>query len=170
MKNPIETQKEGYRQLINLCVAESGRPGLLAFIDKLSDYNGDDEYVTTLNYVKDYLDENEIHFIMAFDWKQEVDDLAWRISSSLRDNYDMNLELPDPGVYGEQASVSYKNVFKDYDKAVARGNLKLGFIDTNSDEYVLVLHKKEDERNVRDAIEKIGYPYLDVSSRKISNE
>lgn len=166
----IETQKEGYFELIKLCLGNSRRKDVSNFIDTLRNYNGDQNYYTTLNYVKEYLDNNGIHFIIVLDWKQEITDLVWRINSSLKDNYNTKIELPNPKDYGENASVSGKNVFKDFDKAIQKENLKLGFIDTNSDEYVIIIHKLSDEDEVKEAVKKIGYPYLDVNSPKINNE
>ena len=166
----IETQKEGYFELIKLCLGDTRKKEVSNFIDTLHDYNGDQNYYTTLNYVKEYLDNNGIHFIMVLDWKQEITDLVWRINSSLRDNFNTKIELPNPEVYGKNASVSAKNVFKDFDKSIQKENFKLGFIDTNSDEYVIIVHRLSDENEVKEATKKIGYPYLDVNSYKINNE
>jgi hypothetical protein len=166
----IETQKKGYFELIKLCLGDTKTKEISNFIDTLHNYNDDQNYYTTLNYVKEYLDNNGIHFIMALDWKQEITDLVWRINSSLRDNFNIKIELPNPKDYGENASVSAKNVFKDFDKSIQKQNFKLGFIDTNSDEYVIIIHKLSDESEVKEAIKKIGYPYLDANSPKINNE
>ncbi len=166
----IETQKEGYNELVKLCLGDSRTNEFSNLIDTLNNYNGDPNYYTTLNYVKEYLDNNGIHFIMALDWKQEITDLVWRINSSLKDNFNTKIELPNPKSYGENASVSAKNVFKDFDKSIQKENFKLGFIDTNSDEYVIIVYKTHDENKVKEAIKKIGYPYLDANSPKINNE
>jgi hypothetical protein len=166
----IETQKQGYFELIELCLGDAKKIEVSNFIDTLHNYNGDENYYTTLNSAKEYLDNNGIHFIMALDWKQEITDLVWRINSSLRDNFNTKIELPYPTGYGKNASVSAKNVFKDFDKSIQKQNFKLGFIDTNSDEYVIIIHKVSDENEVKEATKKIGYPYLDVNSPKINNE
>ncbi|WP_462245502.1 DUF6630 family protein [Ferruginibacter sp.] len=166
----LETQKRGYNDLINLCLGDSKKKDVLNFIDTLQDFNGDENFYTTLNYVKDYLDNNGIHFIMALDWKQEITDLVWRINSSLKDNFGVKIDLPNPKKYGENASVSTKDVFKDFDKSIQTQNFKLGFIDTDSDEYVIIVYKISDENEVKGAIKRIGYNYLDANSPKINNE
>lgn len=170
MKDNIEIQKEGYLKLVDLCVRDSNRHDLVDFIKNLKNYNGDENYVTTLNYVKDYLDRNGIHFIMALDWKQAIGDLVWRVKSALKDNFNVIIELPNPAAYGERASVSYKNVFKDFDSALRPQNFKIGFIDTDADEYVIIIHKTMDENEIVEAVGKIGYGYLDSHSPKINNE
>ena len=164
----IETQKNGYFELINLCLGDSKKKVVISFIDTLRNYNGDENFYTTLNYVKDYLDNNEIHFIMALDWKQEITALVWRINSSMKDNFNESIELPNPEVYGKNKSVSYKNVFIDFDNAVNKKGYKLGFINTDGDEYVIIVHKTADEKEVENAISKIGYNYLTASSSLIS--
>lgn len=89
---------------------------------------------------------------MALDWKQEIRDLNWRINSSLRDNFNISIDLPNPEKYGENKSVSYKNVFKEYDKALRENGFQLCFIDANSDEFVIIVHKSKDESLVREGI------------------
>ncbi len=169
MLDDIETQKSGYLKLVDLCIGDSKRLELTDFIKDLTNHNGDENFVTTLNYVKDYLDQNGIHFIMALDWKQEIRDLAWRIESSLRDNFNLTITLPNPITYGERASVSSKNVFKDFDKSLKIQNFKIGFIDTDADEYIIIVHKTKDEHEIVDAVKKIGYNYLDADSPKVNN-
>ncbi len=166
----IKTQKEGYIKLANLCLSEKHKTAFFNLIDTLKDYNGDVKYMTTLNYVKEYLDKNSIHFIMALDWKQEIGDLNWRINSSLKDNFGDIVELPNPEVYGLNKSISYKNVFIDFDNAINKNGYKLGFINTDSDEYVIVVHKLTDEKEIENAINMIGYNYLTATSPIISPE
>lgn len=166
----IETQKEGYCELINSCIGESKKNELIVFIGNLNNYNEDSDYQSTLNFVMSHLDENNIHFIMSLDWKQEITDLEWRITSSLRDNFNTVVDLPNIEIYGEDASVSCKNVFKDYDSALRKNNFQLSFIDTNGDEYVIIVHRTEDKQLVNKAIKKIGYECLDADSPKINGE
>jgi hypothetical protein len=170
MENDIETQKKGYLKLIDICVADSKRQYLISFISSLKNYNGDENFITTLNYVKDHLARNGIHFIMGFDWKEAIGELVSGVKLSLRDNFETTVELPDPTTYGVRASISYKNVFRDFDKALKTQDFKLGFIDTDADEYVIVVHKIKDENEIASAVGQIGYRYLDTNSSKINNE
>lgn len=160
----IKTQKEGYLKLVNLCLCEKHRIELTNLIDTLKDYNGDENYMTTLNFFKKYLDNKSIHFIMGLDWKQEIRDLNWRIKSSLKDNFGETVELPNPEIYGLDKSISYKNVFIDFENAINKKGYKLGFIHTDGDEYVFVVHKQADEKEIENAINMIGYNYLTATS------
>lgn len=170
MESNIETQKEGYQALINLCLQQDRKAQILRFIDTLTDHNGNENYCTTLNYVMHYLDINAFHFIMALDWKQDIQDLEWRVRSSLKDNFGMEIDLPKPEKYGENKSVSSPNVFKEYDQVIRRKGYQLSFIDTNSDEYVIVVNKIMDSDKVSSAIQKIGYNYLEADATKISGD
>ncbi len=166
----IDQQKQGYLELINLCVGDLHKGSLINFVNNLQDYNGNLEYGATLNYLINYLDKNNIYFIMALDWKQEIIDLVWRVDSSLKANFDIRANLPNPESYGHDKSISAKNVFKDFDKALGLHDIRLGFIDTNTDEYVILLFKLIDEDKVKNAIKRIGYNYLTSFSSKISPE
>jgi hypothetical protein len=164
----IETQRAGYRELINLTVGNSKKSQILNFIDSLKNHNDSVNLETTLNFVMDYLDQNRIHFIMVLDWKQEITDLVWRVNTSLKDNFNTKIELPNPKKYGDNASISAKGVFIDFDTELKTQDFKLGFIDTDSDQFVITVYKIKDEIAVKDAIKKIGYNCLNANSQKIS--
>ena len=107
---------------------------------------------------------------MAMDWKQEIKDLNWRINSSLKDNFNTEIELPNPEIYGENKSISFKNVFKDYDDILRINGFQITFIDTNGDEYIIIIHKTIDEIDVKKVVKKIGFEVLEASSSKINGD
>ncbi|NOT94355.1 MAG: hypothetical protein HOP05_22200 [Ferruginibacter sp.] len=107
---------------------------------------------------------------MALDWKQEITDLVWRINSSLKDNFGVKIDLQILRNMAKMPLSRQKDVFKDFDKSIQTQNFKLGFIDTDSDEYVIIVYKISDENEVKGAIKRIGYNYLDANSPKINNE
>ena len=157
-----ETQKAAYMELTDLCVHDqSDRAKLYAFIDDLKDFDNDDKYFTTLNYVMDYVDDEQISFIMRLDWKAGVEDLEWQLSTNLTDNYGITANLPVTGNYPENTGVSQEGVFADFDKALRKNGLQLGFIDTDADEYIVLLHEIQDKARVEKAVRNIGYVYLE---------
>lgn len=107
-------------------------------------------------------------FIICLDWKQEITSLTHGVGQNLKENFDLQLELPQQEDYGNRASVSYDNVFKDFDKTLNQNGYQLSFIDTNSDQYVIVVHLIKDLDEVKSAVRKIGYDCLNAHSRKIS--
>jgi hypothetical protein len=131
------------------------------FVHALKNHDGDDEYLTTLNCVMSFLDEQDIRFILRLDWKAGVEDLEWLLGLSLKDNFNLNIELPKPEKYGPKASISFDNVFEDFGIPLKAHGLQMGFIDTQSDEYVLVVHKISDQGRVSNAVKQIGYDYFE---------
>ncbi|WKK75271.2 hypothetical protein QYS49_27490 [Marivirga salinae] len=164
----IESQKEGYKEIVRLCSSNTNREELINFIESLKNYNGDKNYYNTLNYVMEHFDNNSIHLIMALDWKQEITDLKWRIESALKSNFRVTADLPDPSKYGEDKAVSDKNVFIDYNNSINREGFELSFVDTDSDEYVIIVNKLQDSTKIATAIDKIGYERLSADSHKIN--
>jgi len=155
-----ESQKNAFKELTDLCVYnQPNRSKIHGFIDNLKDYENDDEYLTTLNFVMDYLDDEEITFIMRLDWKAGVEDLEWQLSSNLSSNYNISADLPKAGNYPENTSVSQDRVFKDFDRVLRKNGLQLGFIDTDSDEYIVLLHKIQDKGHIEKVVLNIGYAY-----------
>ncbi len=168
LKMDIETQRKGYHELSQICLTKTKQIEYSKFIEELKDYNDDDEYMTTLNYVIDYLYQKGNYFIICLDWKQEISSLTHGVNQIITENFDKQIELPRQEDYGQNASISYNNVFKDFDKEINKIGLQLSFIDTNSDQYVVVVHKIEDLEKAKSAIQKIGYDCLSSKSRKIS--
>ena len=157
-----EVQKNAYKELTELCINLNPKKNdVITFIGKLKNYDNDSEYYTTLNYTTDFLDNNNIPFILRLDWKAGIEDLEWVLKSSLKENYNLSIDLPNESDYEENASVSFDNVFEDFDKLLRQKGLQMGFIDTQSDEYVIVLHKTTDKDKVENTIKEIGYDYYE---------
>ena len=114
------------------------------------------------------LSKKKNYFIICLDWKQEITSLSHAVNHTLTEDFNQQIELPRQEDYGLRASVSYDNVFKDFEEAINKNGFQLSFIDTNSDQYVVVIHKIEDRDKAKNAIRKIGYDCLNVNSRKIS--
>ena len=153
-----DTEKNGYRTLAALCLAKEKQDEMAVFIDNLNDFEGDDGYFTTLNYVMDWEDDHDLFFIMAVDWKEEVDTLEWRIDNAVKNNFGLCISLPDPQDYSDTPVYNPK-VFPDYEAALSKHDLKLGFIDTQADEYVFFVHRTADQSAVEEAVRQIGYRY-----------
>lgn len=156
-----EQEKSGYISLVKFCLAPNRQNDFISFLEKLRDYSQDEDYMTTLNYVMEYSDKQNLFFIMALDWKQDIETLEWRLANSLTNNFDLSIELPNPKNYGERASVAFDNIFEDFDKPLRSNGLQMGFIDTQSDEYVIFVHKIDDKEKVETAVNKIGYKYYE---------
>lgn len=155
-------QKNAYKDLTEMCINLNPKKNeVIAFIENLKNYDKDSEYFTTLNYTTEFLDENRITFILRLDWKAGIEDLEWVLKSSLKENYNLSIDLPNKSDYEENASVSFDNVFEDFDKPLRQKGLQMGFIDTQSDEYVIVLHKITDKDRVQKVIKEIGYEYYE---------
>lgn len=152
-------KKEGYKKLAEFCLNQKDYDFLSALITKLNDYDGHWEFYSTLNFIMNQLDINQIHFIMALDWKAEISDLIWRISSALKNNYSQEFTLPDINKYPANASVSYEGVFEDFKVCLNIHDFELGFIKTDGDEYVILVHRKSNTKEVSDAVKSIGYKY-----------
>lgn len=162
LKPLSKKKKEGLNKLAKLCLNPQDLIVFTELISKLNDYDGHWQYYTTLNFVMRHLDENQIHFIMALDWKADIKDLYWRINAALINNYSREIELPNVNKYAGNASVSYDGVFDDFRNSLNTYNFELGFIETDGDEYVILVHKKINTNEVSQAVSDIGYKYTNT--------
>lgn len=158
-----EVQKQAYRKLTELCVHnETDRRKINAYIKTFSDYKGDEDYLTTLNCFVEFLETEGLYFIIQMDWKAGIEDLEWLLSTQLKRQYNLNLKLPQPKHYHKMATITVKSVFEDFDRVLRQNGLQLGFIDTQSDEYVAVLHNINDKEAIQAAVNGIGYDYYEA--------
>jgi len=98
---------------------------------------------------------------MGLDWKEDIPTLQWRLENAVRNNFGITINLPDPSEkYGPNASVSSCNAFADYDNILHQQGLQMGFIDTESDEYVIIVHRMDDREEIKKAVNKTGYKYM----------
>lgn len=147
--------KESYQYLAQLCLPKNTRKNeVFEFINTLKNYDNDDDYLSTLNVFTDFLDDNDYHFIMSFDLNSETSNLAWRLNLALKENYNLFLALPP---YEKDISISCDSVITSFDEKLRENNLQLSIIDTESDEYVFLVHYINDIKPIKTAVEHIGY-------------
>ena len=159
-------ERQAYVDLTKLCCPFEIQQKIIPFLDQLKDFSTDKvDYMSTLNYVMEFLDKNNIFFIMSLDWKSDVETLEWRITTSLQNNFQHYVELPSISNY-QKMSVSFDNVFEDFDKPLQKKGYQMGFIDTETDQYVIVIHKVSDKKKIEKLIHIIGYNYFDTQTER----
>jgi hypothetical protein len=153
--------RNSYIDLVDLCVSEKNRTELKSFFQNLNNYEGHEDYNTTLNFVMSHLDDLGIHFIMGLDWKASLADLRWRINSCLKDHHNIEVALPKDESYPANTAICNENIFEDFNAPLNSVGLQLGFIDTESDEFIVLIHRCSDRDKVELAVNGIGYSYFD---------
>lgn len=153
-------EKQSYIELTKLCCSPKVQKKLVPFFENVKDFSSDkDGYMTTLNYVMEFLEDNNCDFIVRLDWKEGVEELKLRIKDGLKNNHNgLAIDLPE---YDNNTTVSHDNIFESFNQCLQKHNLQLGFIDTESDEYVFVIHKISDKVKVEKLVNTIGYKYFE---------
>lgn len=157
--------KQGYRELLHLLVAPAYHAVLESAIQNLKTIDDTNDENTPLYSLAQLADENNIAFIMGLDWKAAIEDIEWRISSALKQNFDTVITLPDPGQWPPRTSISADGVIATYNNTLKANGFELGLIDTQSDEYILLVLKNGQQEQVRAAVKLTGYNYINVSDR-----
>lgn len=155
-------KKEGYRKLMQELVNPLLHPKLEAFIHQLNTFEGGEEEMEPIYSLGDFTDEEGITFISLLDWRSVVEDLEWRIESSLKQNYEVTIDLPSKDQWGPEASVSDANVFKTYNTALKIYGFQLGFLNTGNDDYALLVFRIVQQPLVVEAVTLTGYGYFEI--------
>jgi hypothetical protein len=155
--------KESYLNFAKVCLNENELAKFEKFVSELKNYDGHWQHGTTLNYVNDYLNKSKILLFMVLDWKAGIADFNWNLSSALENNFNRKIDLPSPNDYPERASVSFDNVFCDYKNLLNQSDLELSFIDTDSDQYVILVHPISDKETVRNSINGIELKEMKIN-------
>lgn len=153
--------KEGYHSIVHHCLHPKYQTEAHEFINQLVDYSYDEQYFSTFNYVLEYFQKKKWYCLQFFDWKQEVQDLEHFIQLAVTNHFETTVRLPHPSTYGTEASISSEGVFEDYDQKLRDIGLQLGCIDTDSDEYILVIHRIDDIEAIAQAALDIGMDYYE---------
>lgn len=132
---------------------------LLNFIDTLkginpehkNDRTGSDD---TLDLLINYTNDEHISFIIPLDWKAGIDDLDWHIKLILEQNFQVFLSLNINT--DNDITISHDGAFKTFDDALKIYGYQLGFISTDSDEYLILLHLVSDRSAIKKSIDIIG--------------
>lgn len=159
-------EKEGYLELANLCLTNiEAKNKFNKFIDTLKSYEDDEEYYTTLNYVLSFLHDNNINFIFSFDFKFPLEDTLHYLEILLKANFPVDVELVNTEKYDLEDdkgdTISRDGFLTDFNASIKPFGLQIGFINTNTDQYVIIIHQIKDKDKVILALRKIGYDYDD---------
>lgn len=155
----FETQRKSYIELTALCCSTETQKELMPFFQTLNDHQDDNHFGTTLEFVIDFLTENNYCFIEKLDWKQEIEDLEIYLENILRKNYNgLKIDFPK---HDETTTLFLEDVFGSYNICLQKHALQLGFIETQSDEYVFFVHKISDKEKIINLINTIGYEYFE---------
>lgn len=162
-KSISQKVKESYLELAQACLNEEQLSEFQSFVKTLKDYNGHWKYGTTLNFVNEFLNQKKIFLFLVLDWKAGIADLNWILNLTLENNFNQKVELPSTDNYPERASVSFDNVFCDYKNALNKSDFDISFINTDSDQYVLLLHKLSEKDTVSESITGIEFKEMKIN-------
>ncbi len=152
-----KSKRDAYQELARLCVHSNYQSDVLEILQKLEDYEGDEEYLTTLNYLMDVLIEKEYYFILSLDLSSGGEDLQYFLEKILQDHYKgICVKFP---AFDEDDAIGNMTILEDFSKCLNTYHLQIGFIDTQSDEYVFFVHELKSSQRVEELVNIIGYDY-----------
>lgn len=155
--------KDAYLKLADIALKNHPYKGLVVEQIQQLKQADEDGFFSPLDALIEHLWREDIRLFVSMDWKQEVADLQWHLENILKDNWQIEAQLPDANTQFEQdATVSDDGVFALYNQALLPHGLIIGHIDTDSDAYVFLVHAIQDMTIAQKNVEVLGYRYLSV--------
>ncbi len=170
-KNSREKLFQAYSEFINLLVKDEYNKIILRNSIKYVILNREKDKHDILYDLYDMSYEEKIYFIVIIDWKEDIRELELQLYDVLNSNYpDIPVELPKASLYGENLGVCDNGVFDDYSNALRKKFLQLGFIKTDGDEYVVIVHKIDELNLVENIVSRMGFEYVEKQNIQIEKD
>lgn len=161
-KQLAKSKLEAFNKLGELCLDAYNLNEYKNICKTIKNYDGHLEYQTTMNYflMKNY--EASFSFIRSFDWKALTSELISFVRFALEENYGCIVDI-DTSVFKNDSIISNKGVLTSIDKKLNSAGFALGYLETESDEYVLFVHKFEDKELMKEIGKTIQHEYKTVN-------
>jgi hypothetical protein len=153
-------KKEALIRIGELCLDKTGLEVYSTEINNLKNYDSDEEYGSTLNFLSEKLDECGILLFTQLDWKSEIRHYESIIIQALSQNYSTRLDLDLSSEFPENASISNDGVFKAYNDKLNSVGYETRFVDSESDSYIFLVCKLTDRGELSTWIKKLGFKEL----------
>ncbi len=140
-KSLSEKKMLAYNDLTKLCMPDSPKKEeVLSFITGLKEYDDNEEYGTTYDEFRMYLNHNSIPFIITLDWKEAVKEFEAWVKAAVEENFRKTFKFDHGDKYDEDSTVSDDGVFAAFDQQLHTIGLQITMIETDGDEYQLIIH------------------------------
>ena len=164
-----EELKNGYLGLAKICLNEKAYADFKYYVNeefsKLSRsiLSQQESYISIMDAIIETMRDLEIPFFIRHDWKARIIDLNYTVDQAITKNLGLgDVEIPLPEDYSERASISYDLVLINLRTALNEAGVEITCIDSESDQYIFLIHKAVDNSKVSTFINTIGLKSVPV--------
>lgn len=160
-----KAKKESFKELGQLCLSNLAFEIYKDEIKSLKNYDSDEEYGSTLNFLSESLSSKGILFLISLDWKTEITVFENYLIRSIKENFSETLDINISELYSETSSISADSIFQKYNESIKHKGYELTLLDTDSDSYTFFINKLGDSEQIDNLIKKIGFKSLKSKTR-----
>jgi len=117
------------------------------------------DYLQIINIIIEETANKNYEFIVGLDGSFPLDEFRYIIEGLLKNNFfkiKLNNLYDEPSEFGIMGT----EVFRDFDKDLKKEGLQLGFFDTQSDNYIMFIHKIDNREEIEKLSSKLGLNYF----------
>ncbi len=151
-------------KLMDFLIKKENRNEAINLIEKIelevnSDSNQQSDYIQIIDHIIDEVANKEIEFIVRLDSSFPLDEFKNIIHSIMKNNY---FEIEFNNLYDNpsELGIAGTEVFRDFDKDLAKHNLKLGLIDSESDDYIIFIHQIQNTNKIKRKLADLELEYF----------
>lgn len=160
----MNDQKQALHALLKICMVTNEKLELFnEYINSCQKESKENTYVFNLNDTIEFVDDNEIYFLNSLAYDGESEDLEWRINLTLKNNFNLTIQLPLPNELGDDYDFCCKELFNIYDDIIKKSGFQISLLDRNEPEFIVIIHKTEDFEAVKNNFKKLGYDSKNIN-------
>lgn len=170
--NPNENSLSILSEFLNLCSENINIKNLIRKVSKgeieelLLSHNKEDLsynfYHTFWIFLNQTINTKK-EIIVQLDSKFPLDEFKEVIIGLLKNNYSIEFDFLNNKYDTEsELAITGTEIFRDFDNDLKKYNLKIGFIESDGDEYIMFLHKIDYTDRITSVLEKVNFKYFDV--------
>jgi len=147
-KSLSKKRKDAISQLGKFCFDQAGYEIYIEEIKSIKNYDNNEEYGSTLNYLSSQLQDSGLLQFFSLDWKTEILELDSLIEQSIKQNFALKVELNVSSKFSNQSSISSKGCFTQFKSDLKLYDMEMKILDSGGDSYIFLIHKTENDIEV----------------------
>lgn len=148
LKNLSKKRKDAIAELGRYCFDKLGYKKYVAEVKSLKNFDNHKDYGSTMNYLSSKIQEKGLLQFFSLDWKTEIMELDSLIEQSLKQNFNLKINMDISSKYSKQSSISENGCFTQFITKLSTYGMTMKILNSGGDNYIFLLHRIENDEEI----------------------